>query len=86
MSQLDVQVVLIRYALTLRSTTYRSHWSSIQTVCALENFFLSMSLYPAAQRKAQDEIDAVIGNDRLPEFSDMDSLPYVKALTEEVWR
>ncbi|EIM84314.1 cytochrome P450 [Stereum hirsutum FP-91666 SS1] len=56
------------------------------TVCALENFFLAMALCPEAQRKAQAEIDSVIGNDRLPEFSDIDTLPYVKALTEEVWR
>lgn len=45
-----------------------------------------MALHPEAQKKAQAEIDSVVGTDRLPEFSDMDSLPYVTALTEEVWR
>ncbi|TFY79082.1 hypothetical protein EWM64_g4930 [Hericium alpestre] len=56
------------------------------TVSATETFFLAMTLYPEAQKKAQAEIDAVIGNDRLPDFSDQDSLPYVEALVKEVMR
>lgn len=39
-----------------------------------------MSLYPEVQLRAQAEIDAVVGNDRLPTFSDRESLPYVNAL------
>jgi len=38
------------------------------------------------QKKAQAEIDAVIGNDRLPCFQDRDDLPYVNALASEVLR
>lgn len=45
-----------------------------------------MVLYPDVQRKAQAEIDAVIGNDRLPNFEDMDSLPYVTAIAKESLR
>ena len=45
-----------------------------------------MMLHPAAQRKAQAEIDSVIGTDRLPTFDDRDSLPYVEALVKEVLR
>ena len=45
-----------------------------------------MTLYPDAQRKAQAEIDAVIGTDRLPDFEDRDQLPYVMALCNEVLR
>ncbi|KAG6886455.1 hypothetical protein C0992_003898 [Termitomyces sp. T32_za158] len=39
-----------------------------------------------AQQKAQDEIDAVIGTNRLPDFSDRPNLPYVEALFREVMR
>lgn len=45
-----------------------------------------MTLHPDAQKKAQAEIDAVVGTDRLPDFSDFDSLPYVNALTAEALR
>ena len=45
-----------------------------------------MTLYPEAARKAQAEIDAVIGNDRLPTAEDRPDLPYVEALMKEVFR
>lgn len=48
--------------------------------------FLALTLFPEAQKKAQAEIDAVIGSDRLPNFSDRDSLPYVEAFAKEVLR
>ncbi len=44
-----------------------------------------MVLHPEAQRKAQEELDAVIG-DRLPTFEDREQLPYVRALLKEVTR
>ncbi len=45
-----------------------------------------MSLYPEAQRKAQAELDAVIGPDRLPDYSDKVALPYVNAIVKEALR
>jgi cytochrome P450 len=45
-----------------------------------------MTLYPEVQRKAQAEIDSVVGNSRLPDFSDQDALPYVQAVLKEVLR
>jgi cytochrome P450 len=45
-----------------------------------------MTLFPDAQKKAQAEIDAVVGPDRLPSFGDRDSLPYTEALAKEVLR
>src|ERR1700735_5839886 len=45
-----------------------------------------MVLYPEAQQKAQEEIDAVVGTGRLPDFDDEASLPYVSALCQEVQR
>ena len=49
-------------------------------------FILAMTLYPDKQEKAQQEIDAVVGLNRLPEFSDRDSLPYLEAVLQEVLR
>lgn len=41
---------------------------------------------PESQKKAQAEIDAVIGNGRLPRFEDRLNLPYVDALVKEIYR
>lgn len=43
-------------------------------------------LYPEIQRKAQAEVDAVVGQDRLPSFEDRESLPYVEAVVKELYR
>ena len=42
-----------------------------------------MALYPEVQKKAQAEIDAVIGPNRLPGFEDRPSLPYINAIVKE---
>jgi len=38
------------------------------------------------QIKAQDELDRVVGRERLPDFSDQEDLPYISALIKEVLR
>lgn len=45
-----------------------------------------MTLYPDVQKRAQAEIDAVVGPDRLPTLADYGSLPYVGALVQELLR
>lgn len=45
-----------------------------------------MTLHPDAQRKAQKEIDSVVGSDRLPTAADREHLPYINALCLEVLR
>ena len=60
--------------------------NSSQTVSTIHSFFLAMTLYPEVQKKAQAEIDEVIGPDRLPTLDDWESLPYVAALCTEVFR
>lgn len=45
-----------------------------------------MTLHPECQIKAQEEIDAVIGTDRLPDFSDRHSLPYLERILQETLR
>ncbi|KAG6845597.1 hypothetical protein H0H87_006650 [Tephrocybe sp. NHM501043] len=56
------------------------------TVSANYAFFLAMTLYPEAAKKAHAEIDSVIGSDRLPTLEDRAHLPYVDALVKEVFR
>lgn len=45
-----------------------------------------MILFPESQKKAQAEIDATIGIDRLPTYTDRESLPFVEAVIKEVLR
>ena len=45
-----------------------------------------MALYPEVQKKAQAEIDAVVGQNRLPDFYDRPSLPYINAVIKELSR
>ncbi|KAK7427395.1 hypothetical protein QQZ08_006164 [Neonectria magnoliae] len=56
------------------------------TVSALSCFFLAMTIFPEVQRKAQEEIDRVVGRDRLPTSADRQNLPYIEATVKEVFR
>ncbi|KLO13426.1 cytochrome P450 [Schizopora paradoxa] len=56
------------------------------SVTATMTFILAMLKNPDKQRRAQEEIDAVIGSDRLPDISDWGSLPYVQAVCTETLR
>ena len=58
------------------------------TRAVLSWWSLAMMLYPEVQKRAQDELDAVVGRERLPTFADMPRLPYICAVIKEVirWR
>jgi len=46
-----------------------------------------MATNPTVQKKAQEEIDRVIGDsNRLPDFLDRSNMPYVEAILHEVLR
>jgi len=56
------------------------------TSTTIGTFIRAMILYPEAQARAQQEIKSVIGEDRLPTFSDRENLPYVEAILKETLR
>lgn len=56
------------------------------TISAVSSFFLAMAMYPEVQKKAQAELDAVVGPNRLPTFADRPSLPYIEAIVKEILR
>jgi cytochrome P450 len=41
---------------------------------------------PHCFQRARQEIDTVVGNDRLPDFSDRDHMPYMEAVVQETLR
>jgi len=58
----------------------------VQTYSSILNFILLMVLNPEVQQRAQEELDKVIGRDRLPDFADKESLPYIGAVCKEALR
>ncbi|GAA96807.1 uncharacterized protein L969DRAFT_97149 [Mixia osmundae IAM 14324] len=52
----------------------------------LEIFVLAMVHHPMVARKIQEELDSVVGRDRMPTFADEAKLPYTRAAILEVQR
>ena len=42
--------------------------------------------FPQVLTKAQEELDAVVGPNRLPTYEDFDSLPYIQGIVNESLR
>ncbi|KAJ6475576.1 cytochrome P450 [Mycena sanguinolenta] len=56
------------------------------TATSMHTFILACILYPEWIPRAQMEIDAIVGEDRLPSFNDRPRLPYVEAIVRETLR
>ncbi|KDQ24173.1 hypothetical protein PLEOSDRAFT_1108627 [Pleurotus ostreatus PC15] len=56
------------------------------TASLLQTFILAMINFPVVQKRAQEEIDSIIGGERVPNLDDFDKLPYLKAVIKEVHR
>ena len=59
---------------------------TIRSANTLLTLTLSAATHPDKVAKAQEELDRVVGQDRLPEYADVEQLPYVKAFIKEVMR
>ena len=49
---------------------------------ALNNTIIGLLSNPDAIRKAQEELDRVVGPDRTPTFEDAKNLPYIRAIVK----
>ena len=47
---------------------------------------LAMVTYPETQKRAQEELDSVVGRTRIPTFLDFQDLPYIRAMVKEALR
>ncbi|KAI5119371.1 hypothetical protein M0805_001047 [Coniferiporia weirii] len=56
------------------------------SVSAIAAFVLAMAQHPDVQKKAQAQLDAVVGSSRLPSFADRRELPYIIAIMKETLR
>lgn len=63
------------------------HAGGVDTSLAIfRGFVFAMITNPLVQQRAQEEIDQVIGTNRLPTLEDRTQLPYVSALVKEALR
>jgi cytochrome P450 len=56
------------------------------TVASFMAFFLVMPVFLEVQKRAQEELDRVVGGERLPVTSDKANLPYIEAVMKEAHR
>ncbi|XP_072039153.1 cytochrome P450 2D26-like [Amphiura filiformis] len=78
-----------------------THFSDDELVAVVHDLFLAgtettsttlrwallyMLKYPDVQKRVHEEIDSVVGRDRLPKLSDKLSLPYTEAVIHEIQR
>jgi cytochrome P450 len=66
--------------------TMRLSGAGYETTSTLKWWALAMVAFPEVQRRAQAELDAVVGRARPPTFADAPHLPYVRAIVKEVLR
>lgn len=52
----------------------------------LQSLILLLCAFPNVTKFAQDALDSVVGNARLPTLDDLKELPYIMALIKEVIR
>ncbi|KAJ6569165.1 cytochrome P450 [Mycena capillaripes] len=52
----------------------------------LQSLVLALVAHPDAQRNAQEEMDRVVGDHRVPTLDDLDHMPYIRALNLETHR
>jgi len=75
------------FELALKSSSATAFMAGVETTAStLVIFVLAMMLYPEVQERAWREIEAVVGTERLPNYEDRSSLPYVEAVLRETLR
>ncbi|KAK7016892.1 putative cytochrome P450 [Favolaschia claudopus] len=56
------------------------------TALYLKSLILALIAHPDAQQKAQEEIDRVVGDHRMPALEDLEEMPYIRAVILETHR
>ncbi|KAG8235786.1 hypothetical protein J437_LFUL016118 [Ladona fulva] len=74
----DQQLITTCFDLLISGTT--------TTLNVLEFALMYMVLHPEVQLKVQEEIDKVVGKDRLPKLEDRPKLPFTEATLLEIFR
>src|ERR1700679_3066571 len=65
---------------------YSSGAGAETTTGSMYWWMLAMVAFPETQKRAQAELDTVVGRSRIPSFSVLPSLPYLRGMVKEVLR
>ena len=76
-------VTIFLYSLRLMDT---ESLTLKQSVDVIHTFIFEMIHHPEVAKKAQAEIDEIIGDTQLPSLKDRASLPYIDRILKEVFR
>ena len=79
---LGASVLVLRLSLFSRNTQAGSG----STSAAIYMIILALLQFPDVEAKAQQELDEIVGRDRLPDLYDEASLPYLSAVIKEAFR
>ncbi|KAJ7276612.1 cytochrome P450 [Mycena rebaudengoi] len=52
----------------------------------IQSLIMALIAYPEAQKKAQEEVDRVVGEHRMPTLDDLEEMPYIRAMILEAHR
>ncbi|KAJ7279289.1 cytochrome P450 [Mycena rebaudengoi] len=53
------------------------------TSAYIQSLLMALIAYPEAQKKAQEEVDRVVGEHRMPTLDDLEEMPYIRAMILE---
>ncbi|EIM81797.1 cytochrome P450 [Stereum hirsutum FP-91666 SS1] len=63
-----------------------SMYGGASTYATVLTFMMAMALNPEKQKRAQAEVDNIVGSDRMPAISDIAQMPYVNLVIKETLR
>ena len=70
----------------IQPSSYKTSLTIMQSLSSVGTLIYAMMLHPEVRRKAQAELDRVVGRDRLPSLADRQNLPYITAIYREGMR
>ncbi|KAF8788486.1 Cytochrome P450 2C38 like protein [Argiope bruennichi] len=71
----------------LKANAYNLFFEGTESVTStIGSLLVELSKHPDVQRKVQEELDSVVGRERLPSWTDKQNLPYMDATIQELYR
>ncbi|GBN61637.1 Cytochrome P450 2C39, partial [Araneus ventricosus] len=71
----------------LKANAFNLFFEGTESVTStIGSLLVELSKHPDVQKKVQEELDSVVGRERLPSWTDKQNLPYLDATIQELYR